>query len=103
MDAGKRLRTRIRETRRAAGGSGEDRAPEPCAGSRLDLVFDWSAVAGAGYHVLQSVDPGFGSAVDLVGTTTTETSFTLEDGAHATPALTFFQVRAVNACHQEGP
>ncbi len=72
-------------------------------GSRLDLVLTWSAVEGAGYHVLQSTDPSFGSAIELIGTTTTETAFTLEDGARTTPALTFFQVRAVNSCHQEGP
>ena len=72
-------------------------------GAQLDLVFDWSAVVGAGYHVLQSSDPSFGSGVELLGTTTTETSFTLEDGARTTPALTFFEVRAVNGCHQEGP
>ena len=68
-----------------------------------DLVLSWSAVAGAGYHVLQSVDPTFRSAVELVGTTTTETTFTLQDGAGTTPALTSYQVRAVNSCHQEGP
>lgn len=73
------------------------------AGARIDLAFDWSAVAGAGYHVLESADPSFGSTVELLGTTTTETSFTLEDGANTTPAVTFFEVRAVNACHQEGP
>lgn len=97
-----------------------DCTPQPCAepapaaapdlrvtlagsGSPLDLAFSWSAVAGAGYHLLQSTDPTFGSAIELLGTTTTETSLTLQDGAATTPALTFFQVRAVNVCHQEGP
>ncbi len=69
----------------------------------FDLALSWSAVAGAGYHVLQSVDPTFRSVVELIGTTTTETTFTAQDGAATTPALTFYQVRAVNSCHQEGP
>lgn len=73
-------------------------------GPALDLVFDWSPVAAAaGYHVLQSGDPAFGSDVALIDNTTTGTSFTLDDGARTTPAVTFFQVRAVNGCHQEGP
>jgi hypothetical protein len=69
----------------------------------LDLVFSWSAVAGPGYHVLQSADPTFGSDVALLGNPTTATTFTLPDGARTTPGLTFFQVRAVNSCHYEGP
>jgi len=72
-------------------------------GAQLDLALSWGAVAGAGYHVLQSVDPTFRSGVDLLGNPTTQTTFTLEDGARTTPALTFFQVRAVNSCHHEGP
>jgi hypothetical protein len=68
-----------------------------------DLVLNWSAVAGAGYHVLQSTDAAFRSAVELVGTTTTQTTFTLPDGAGTSPPLVYFQVRAVNVCHQEGP
>jgi hypothetical protein len=72
-------------------------------GAQLDLVLSWNAVAGAGYHVLQSVDPMFGSGVELIGNPTTETTLTLQDGARTTPALTFFQVRAVNSCHYEGP
>ena len=34
---------------------------------------------------------------------TAETELTLVDGAHTPPALTFFQVRGVNACNHEGP
>ncbi len=72
------------------------------AGPDLDLVLSWTPVAGAGYHVLQSVDKTF-RAVDLIGTTTTATTFSIENGAHTTPAVTFFEVRAINSCHQEGP
>jgi hypothetical protein len=72
-------------------------------GSQLDLVFSWSAVAGAGYHVLQSTHPAFDTGVDLLANPATATTFTLQDGANTTPALTFFQVRAVNSCHHEGP
>ncbi|MCU0231480.1 MAG: proprotein convertase P-domain-containing protein, partial [Acidobacteria bacterium] len=68
-----------------------------------DLVLSWSAVDGAGYHVLQSTDPAFRNAVELVGTTTTQTTFTLPDGAGTAPRLVYYQVRAVNSCHQEGP
>jgi subtilisin-like proprotein convertase family protein len=68
-----------------------------------DLVLNWSAVDGAGYHVLQSTDPAFRNAVELVGTTTTQTTFTLPDGAGTAPRLVYYQVRAVNSCHQEGP
>jgi hypothetical protein len=39
----------------------------------------------------------------LLANPTTATTFTLPDGARTTPALTFFQVRAVNSCHHEGP
>jgi hypothetical protein len=53
--------------------------------------------------VLQSTDAAFRSAVELVGTTTTQTTFTLPDGAGTSPPLVYFQVRAVNVCHQEGP
>jgi subtilisin-like proprotein convertase family protein len=72
-------------------------------GPALDLALSWSAVAGSGYHVLQSSDPSFGSGVALLGNPTTATTFTLPDGARTTPGLTFFQVRAVNSCHFEGP
>jgi len=71
-------------------------------GAQLDLVLSWSAVVGAGYHVLQSTDPRFGGGVELVGNPTSATPLTLDDGARTTPALTFFQVRAVNSCHHEG-
>jgi hypothetical protein len=72
-------------------------------GPNLDLALSWTPVAGAGYHVLQSSNPTFATTVELVGTTTTQTAFTIPDGARAVPALTFYQVRAVNTCHQEGP
>ncbi len=72
-------------------------------GAQLDLVLAWSAVAGAGYHVLQSTDPSFVNGVELLGNPSTATTFTLQDGARTTPPLTFFQVRAVNSCHHEGP
>jgi hypothetical protein len=72
-------------------------------GTQLDLVLSWSAVAGAGYHVLQSTDRRFVDGVELIGNPTTATTLTLQDGARTTPALTFFQVRAVNSCHFEGP
>jgi len=72
-------------------------------GSQLDLVLAWSAAAGAGYHVLQSTDPRFGDGVALIGNPATNATFTLQDGARTTPSLTFFQVRAVNSCHFEGP
>jgi len=53
--------------------------------------------------VLQSTDPAFRNAVELVGTTTTQTTFLLPDGAGIAPRLVYYQVRAVNSCHQEGP
>ena len=72
-------------------------------GTQLDLVLSWSAVAGAGYHVLQSTDPRFVNGVEFLGNPVSATTLTLQDGARTTPALTFFQVRAVNSCHFEGP
>jgi hypothetical protein len=72
-------------------------------GGLPDLVLTWSAVAGAGYHVLQSADPRFLTGVTLIGNPATAAPLTLEDGAAPTPGLTFYQVRAVNDCHFEGP
>jgi subtilisin-like proprotein convertase family protein len=72
-------------------------------GPEIDLVLDWSAVTTAGYHVLQSIAPAFDGDVDLIGRTTSRTTWTIEDGVNGTPDLTFFQVRGVNTCHQEGP
>jgi hypothetical protein len=72
-------------------------------GATLDLVLDWDPVAAAGYHVLQSTAAPFDAAVDLIGRTATETTLTIGDGAHTTSALTFFQVRGINSCNQEGP
>lgn len=53
--------------------------------------------------MLQSTDPTFGSGVELIGNPTVQTTLTLADGVRTTPALTYFQVRGVNSCHQEGP
>jgi subtilisin-like proprotein convertase family protein len=73
-------------------------------GSEIDLVLTWAPVAGAaGHHVLQSTSPAFDIGVELLERATTETTHTIADGVNTTPALTFFQVRATNACHQEGP
>lgn len=40
---------------------------------------------------------------NLIGNPTVQTTLTLADGVRTTPALTYFQVRGVNSCHQEGP
>ena len=72
--------------------------------SSTDLTFDWTGVTGAaGYHILGSTDPGLAAAVDLFGKTAGPTSLTLTGGVAGTPALTFFQVRSINACSQESP
>jgi len=71
---------------------------------RVDLQFDWGAVAGAsGYHVLQSDAPTFAGRVDLTGRTAGATTLTVVDGAAVTPDVTFFQVRTVNGCNEESP
>jgi subtilisin-like proprotein convertase family protein len=73
-------------------------------GDQTDLVLSWDPVVDAvGYHVLQSAFAPFDTAVELIGRTTTETTLTVTDGVNTTPPLTFFQVRGVNACNQEGP
>jgi len=72
-------------------------------GQELDLVLSWTAVPGAGYHILESIDPRFGEGVELLANPAAATTLTLHDGARTTPALTFFQVRTVNDCHHEGP
>jgi len=68
-----------------------------------DLAFSWSAIAAAGYHVLQSTSATFDAEVDLLGRTTVETTHTEVDGMNATPGLLFYQVRGVNSCNHEGP
>jgi subtilisin-like proprotein convertase family protein len=69
----------------------------------VDLEFHWDGVTGAaGYHVLHSSASTFGT-VDLTGRTDGPTTLLADDGAATTPPVTFFQVRAVNACSQEGP
>jgi subtilisin-like proprotein convertase family protein len=85
-----------------------DEAPEgllvETAGNGADLLFSWNPVAGAaGYHLLQSTDRSFAGEVELAGSTSGDTDFTLADGIGGTPDMTFFQVRAVNSCGQEGP
>jgi subtilisin-like proprotein convertase family protein len=72
-------------------------------GEQTDLVFDWSAITAAGYHLLQSTSPAFDSGVELIERTTSETTYTMADGVNITPELSFFQVRGVNSCNQEGP
>jgi subtilisin-like proprotein convertase family protein len=70
----------------------------------VDLEFSWSDVTGsAGYHVLHSTTPTFAAFVDVTGRTTGPTSLTVDNGAAITPPVSFFQVRAINACSQEGP
>jgi len=70
----------------------------------VDLGFSWSGVTGAaGYHVLHSTTPTFEASVDVTGRTVGPTTLTVDDGAVITPPVSFFQVRAVNACSQEGP
>jgi subtilisin-like proprotein convertase family protein len=76
---------------------------EAVNGFEVDIVFDWSAITAAGYHVLQSTGAAFDSAVDLIGRTDAATTLTLTDGVNTTPDLTYFQVRGVNSCNQEGP
>jgi subtilisin-like proprotein convertase family protein len=72
-------------------------------GPQLDLLFGWDPVAlAAGYHVIQSTSPSF-DASEVAGETSGATTLTLDDGANTTPSLTFFKVRAVNSCGQEGP
>jgi subtilisin-like proprotein convertase family protein len=69
-----------------------------------DLEFAWGAVVPAsGYHVVWSTDPSFSSGTMLGGATSGETNHTMVDGVAATPDLTFFQVRAINGCGEEGP
>jgi len=70
----------------------------------VDLSFSWDGVAdAAGYHLLSSPDVTFDGPVDLAGRTAAATTLNLDDGASAAPAVTFFQVRAVNSCGQESP
>jgi len=69
-----------------------------------DVIIDWVGVAGAaGYHVLHSQVAAFDAEVDLTGRTTGATTLTVADGDTSLPSLTFFQVRATNACNQESP
>jgi subtilisin-like proprotein convertase family protein len=76
---------------------------DPGDGS-ADVTFDWSNVAGAaGYHLLHSTAASFDNAVDLTGRTSGATTLTVVDGDTTLPALSFFKVRAVNACNQESP
>jgi subtilisin-like proprotein convertase family protein len=68
-----------------------------------DLDFSWNGVAmAAGYNLLQTADRTFVTGVSQSGTTTA-TTWTYTGGVTATPVVTFFQVRATNACGAEGP
>ena len=71
--------------------------------SGQDLLFDWTT-AGAvfGYHVLHSSNADFSGAVDLTGRTGVP-SLTAPGAVSSTPGVAYFQVRSVNACHQESP
>jgi hypothetical protein len=60
------------------------------------------ATPANGYHVVWSDDATFAGGVTLEAETT-GTDHTMIGGTVATPGLTFFQVRAVNDCGQEGP
>jgi hypothetical protein len=71
--------------------------------SAQDLLFGWnSAGAVFGYHVLQSSSPDFSGVVHLTGSPTT-TALMVPVGGSGTNGTTYYQVRAVNACHQESP
>ena len=73
-------------------------------GPDIDLSFSWGAVAGAaGYHLLQSTAAAFDTAVEMTGRTTAATTLDVANGANTTPPVTFFQVRGINSCNQEGP
>ncbi len=72
-------------------------------GAGTDLLLSWTPIAAAGYHVLQSTTAAFDTTVALLGRPTTMTTWTVPDGVNSTPPLTFFQIRGVNACNQEGP
>jgi hypothetical protein len=72
-------------------------------GADLDLILDWDAlVSAAGYHVLQSATATFNGSAES-GRTMGATTLTIPNGANTTPSLTFFQVRGVNICDEEGP
>jgi hypothetical protein len=73
-------------------------------GDQIDLVLSWNPIAGAaGHHLLQSGSAPFDIGVELLERTTVETTHTIPDGANSEPTLIFYQVRATNSCHQEGP
>ena len=72
-------------------------------GADLDLVMNWDALAAvAGYRVVQSETATFDIESES-GSTAGATTLTLSDGANTAPALTFFEVRGLNSCDQEGP
>jgi subtilisin-like proprotein convertase family protein len=74
------------------------------SGGGTNLELAWDAVGGvSGYHVLQSTAAPFNAGVDLSGTTAGPTTLSMTNGVNLTPDLTFFQVKAVNSCNQEGP
>ena len=69
--------------------------------TNLELRLEWeTAERAAGYRVWRSVDASFATASLVASTTATEwTEGALTDG----PAVTFYRIRGVNACGQEGP
>jgi subtilisin family serine protease len=70
-------------------------------GANLELQLAWAAAEGAaGYRVWRSGDTSFATA-SLVASTTDPAwaEGTLADG----PAVTFYRIRGVNPCGQEGP
>jgi subtilisin-like proprotein convertase family protein len=72
-------------------------------GSGIDLLFSWDPISAAGYHLLRSESASFDGVLELLGRTTTETTFTEPDEGGSPPPLVFYQVRGVNSCNQEGP
>jgi len=53
--------------------------------------------------VLGSTAPAFDTHVDLAGRTAGETVLVVPGANGATPGITYYQVRSVNACSQESP
>jgi len=69
--------------------------------ANLELQLAWEAAEGAaGYRVWRSGDTSFATASLVASTTATAwAEGTLADG----PAITFYRIRGVNPCGQEGP
>ena len=70
----------------------------------VDLTFGWDAVSGAaGYHLLESASAQFEEVVKLTGRTDGATSLVVEESAATSTGLTYYVVRSINGCNQEGP